>query len=71
MGTFEGVLGRMTAQPAKPYSSPAQALFHARRFRALMADARNVVAQKNVYDGQTWRFPAFARGRQANAWGRA
>jgi len=61
---FEGLLGRMMAQPAKPYSSEKLAIFHTRRFRNGMAAARVEGARKNLYGGQVWRFPqSFATGR--------
>lgn len=64
VGILDGVLARMMAQPAKPYSNPQLAIFHMRQFRAAVSRARTDARHANLYDGQLWSFPGFARGRQ-------
>lgn len=54
---FEGVVGRMMGQPAKPYSNERLAIFHMRRFEASMSKAKVEAQHRNVYRGQSWRFP--------------
>lgn len=68
---LDGILGRMMAQPAKPYSSPQLSIFHMRRFNQAMAKAKIEAQHGNVYRGQQWKFPsrAFAGGRQRGSAG--
>ncbi len=54
---LDGTLYRMMSQPAKPYSSTPGALFHGRRFRKGVAQARNETRHGNAYGGQRWVFP--------------
>lgn len=54
---FEGVLGRMMGQPAKPYSNERLAIFHMRRFESSISKAKVEAQHRNVYRGQSWRFP--------------
>jgi hypothetical protein len=54
---LEGLLGRMMAQPAKPYSSERLAIYHTRKFRNVMANARVEAWHHNLYGGQRWQFP--------------
>lgn len=61
---LHGVLANMMAQPAKPYSSERLAIYHMRKFRSGMARARTETLHQNLYNGQTWRFPQYARGSQ-------
>lgn len=56
----DGVVGRMMAAPAKPYSSPQHALFYSRKFRAGCQEARIEVGRQNIIGAQNWRFPRFA-----------
>lgn len=63
-GILDGVIGAMMAHPAKPYSNQQLAVFHTRKFAGAVAQARADVRHKHLYDGQTWRFPSFARGSQ-------
>ena len=53
----DGVVGRMMAQPAKPYSSERLAIFHSRKFRGAVAQAKFEAQHLNVYRGQAWWFP--------------
>lgn len=61
---LSGVLSKLMSQPAKPYYNQPLAIFHKRTFRAGVASARAEARHKNLYGGQTWRFPGFATGRQ-------
>jgi hypothetical protein len=59
-----GILSRMMAHPAKPYMNERMGIYHGRRFRGYIAQARKDANQKNLYDGQAWRYPQnFATGR--------
>ncbi len=61
---IDGVLGRMMSQIAKPYSNERMAIYHMRRFQNTMALAKVEAQHRNVYRGQSWRFPQnFARRR--------
>jgi len=61
---FEGLVGRMMTQPVKPYTNERMAIYHMRKFRALISQARSEARRENSYDAQRWRFPQFARGSQ-------
>ena len=65
-GILHGLVGAMMTHPAKPYSNQQLAVFHTRKFAGAVAQARADVRHKNLYDGQTWRFPGFAAGSQRN-----
>lgn len=61
---LDGVLSRMMAQVAKPYSNPTMAQYHARKFKGAVSQAKVEAQHQNVYRGQSWRFPqTFARRR--------
>lgn len=61
---LDGLLGAMMGQLAKPYSNPQLAQFHLRRFRSAISAAKVEAQHKNVYRGQSWRFPQnFVRRR--------
>lgn len=63
-GLIDGVLGRMMSQIAKPYTNERMGIYHMRRFRNVMAQAKVEAQHENVYRGQNWRFPqTFARRR--------
>jgi hypothetical protein len=53
-----GVLARMMAQPAKPYTNAALATFHQRNFDGGCSKARIEARRKNTFGTQTWRFPS-------------
>jgi hypothetical protein len=53
---IDGVLSRMMAQPAKPYTNERLAAYHARRFRKHIGQARADVLESFVGD-QPWSFP--------------
>ena len=60
-----GTIGRMMAQPAKPYSNEKLAIFNMREYSSQAAQIRADVAQQHLYRGQVWRYPqGFARGSQ-------
>jgi hypothetical protein len=63
-GLLSGILSKAMLHPSKPYTNQQLAIFHGRKFRAAISTARSESRHKNLYDGQTWRFPRFASGRQ-------
>jgi hypothetical protein len=65
---IDGVLGRMMSQIAKPYSNERMAIYHMRRFQNTMAVAKVEAQHRNVYRGQSWRFPQNFARRRARAW---
>lgn len=56
----DGVVGRMAAMPAKPYSSVNHAAFYTRKFKAAALSARIDTNRENLVGGQRWMFPQFA-----------
>jgi hypothetical protein len=54
---LDGLLGRMKAQIAKPYSSPQTAVIHLRRFRQGISSARVHENRQSTHRAQRWRFP--------------
>jgi hypothetical protein len=54
---YDGVLGRMYAMPAKPWSSDKHASFHGKKFRNHMAFRKQESKRGFVYGVPTWRFP--------------
>lgn len=65
MGLLEGLLGRMMAQPAKPYTNERMAIFHIRKFTSVMSQASVDALHKNIHGAQAWRFPqSFATRRR-------
>jgi hypothetical protein len=63
---LDGCLYRLYAQPAKPYSNPQLAQYHARMFRAGCQRARAVAMQDYTDGPGRWRFPMYANGRRKN-----
>lgn len=61
---LDGVLGRMMAQVAKPYSSPQMAAMRLRSFKQSINKARTEAMHGNTYRGQNWRFPQPFRVRK-------
>lgn len=61
---LNGVLGRMMAQVAKPYSSPQMAALRLRSFKQGINKARVEAMHGNVYRGQNWSFPQSFRVRK-------
>jgi hypothetical protein len=59
---LDGCLGRLMSQIAKPYSNERLAIYHMRRFRNGIAQAKAEKTHGNLYRGQRWSFPrSFAR----------
>lgn len=54
---ISGVLGRMMAQAAKPYSNTQLAAYHTRSFQSAIASARVEANRRFSYGAQRWRFP--------------
>jgi hypothetical protein len=60
-GLIDGVVGRMMAQPAKPYTNMQLAGVRTRSFRSCVATAKAEALHMNVNNAQSWRFPRFAK----------
>lgn len=54
---LDGLLERMMAQPAKPYSNTQGVLLHGRRFQSGMSTARAEAAHRFTFGGNSWRYP--------------
>lgn len=64
-GLLEGLLGRMMAQPAKPWSNQQMAIFYMRKMAGTTSQAKIDALHKNVNNAQAWRFPqTFASRRR-------
>ena len=61
---LHGLLGRMMAQPNKPFSNLQLSVYHSRSFNSGISTARVEVQRNNKYRAQAWRFPGFAGGSQ-------
>lgn len=57
---FDGLLGRMYAHPAKPYSDVTAAQYHLKRFRNAIGKAAGAAKQGEI-GAQNWRFPRFGK----------
>lgn len=57
---MDGVLARLFAHPAKPYTNPALGEYHAKRFRAAIG-AFAAQGKKGFSQGATWSFPRFGK----------
>lgn len=70
---LDGLLGRMMAQPNKPWSNSQLGVFHLRKFRQQTASARVEWMRNNNYNAQAWAFPqGFSGGSQrgsSRSWG--
>lgn len=55
-----GVLARMMAQSAKPYTNQQMAGYHQKQYLRGKAKAKHQGNVENTFGGQRWRFPAFA-----------
>lgn len=55
-----GLVGRMAAMPAKPYSSPNHAAYYSRKFKSEANAARAMANRQNLVGGQAWQYPQFA-----------
>jgi hypothetical protein len=54
----DGVLGRLFAHPAKPYSDAARAQYHLQRFRAAIGA---FAGRAKAGNGPSWTFPTFGK----------
>jgi len=54
---YDGTLARLYGMPAKPWSSPTIAAYHARRFRNAMAYRKQEALRGFTYNAPVWRFP--------------
>ena len=57
---LDGTLGRLYGHPAKPYSNPALAEYHLRRFRNAIGAAKGEQIQGG-FAGQNWQFPRYGK----------
>jgi hypothetical protein len=57
---LDGVLGRLYGHPAKPYSNPALAEYHLRRFRNAIGEAA-AEQKQGGFAGQNWQYPKFGK----------
>jgi hypothetical protein len=62
-GILDGVLGRLMAQPAKPYTNAQLAVIRLKSYIAARSSAKAEVLHGNQNNGQTWRFPQQFRTR--------
>ena len=56
-GILDGLLGRMMAQPAKPYTNVQLAALHLHAFRRTIAIAATESLHRNVQNAQSWVYP--------------
>lgn len=62
---FDGMLSRMMAQPAKPYTDQKMAAYRAQKFTQAISMTRVEVLHANLYNAQRWAYPqAFATTRR-------
>jgi len=62
---MDGMLGRLMAQPAKPYSNEKLGQYHLKRFANATSFAGTEAVRNNVSGAQMWRFPqTFATRRR-------
>ncbi len=66
---LDGLLGRMMAQPNKPFSNLQLSVYHSRKFNSGISTARVEVQRNNKYRAQAWRFPGYAGGSQKGGHG--
>ena len=57
---LDGVLGRLYAHPAKPYSNPTLGEYHLRRFRNAIGVAAAEFKQGG-FAGQNWTYPRYGK----------
>lgn len=58
---LDGVQWRMMSQIGKPYSSERMAIYHGRRFRSFMAQARSGASRGYMKASQPWVYPSWTR----------
>jgi hypothetical protein len=54
---LDGLLGKMMGQIDKSYSNQQQALYHLRRFRTGIQQAKTAAHRQNIMGGQSWMYP--------------
>lgn len=65
-----GLLGRLYMQPKKPYSNPAMAAYHLKRFRNFLGTVKSAVIHGNLQGANTWRYPtAWSTSRASQRFG--
>jgi len=57
---YDGAVGRLFSQPAKPYSDPVRAQYHLQRFRAAIGKYAGQ-AKTNFSSAPTWSYPKFGK----------
>jgi len=67
-GLTFGVLGRLMALPAKPFSNPQLAKMNYQNYIAERSKARGDVIKANVFGGQRWIFPQGWATVQRGGW---
>lgn len=60
---LDGLLGKMMAQPTKSYANATQSIYHLKRFRDGIAQARVQKLRANTQGAGAWRFPQQFRSR--------
>lgn len=53
----DGVLGRLMSQPNKPYSNPQMAMYHMKRFRRFIAQAKQTGEVGYTFNPKRGRYP--------------
>lgn len=56
-GLLAGVLGKMMAQPSKPYTNDVKSVYQLRRFEGVMTQARVAAIRRNTYGTNSWAYP--------------
>ena len=57
---YDGAVGRLMSQPAKPYSDPLRAQYHLQRFRAAIGKYA-AQAKTNFSGAASWNYPKFGK----------
>ncbi len=70
---LDGILGKMMLEQAKSYTNTQLGMYHLKRYRDGINEARNDAFTQNVFGGQRWSFPqTFStrsqRGTQVGVW---
>lgn len=60
---LDGLLGKMMSQQNKSYSDDSKSVYHLRRFRDGIAQARVAAIRRNTYGTNTWVYPQNFRSR--------
>lgn len=57
LGILDGLIAKMMSQPSKSYSNTERGVYHLKRFRDAIAQARVQKLRANTLGGTAWRFP--------------